>query len=458
VKAAAPDPLLLRALIDDASEGMLALDEHGVVVEANEAAALRLGRSRLYLHGKPFAALVPLDHRKAFRRALDTVVGGENVRLELPLGGLKSQKIAMRLLPNLGHRLISVRLLGRFSFDMTPVPQRAELRLELDRIFRRFPTGVIGLWRDDLRIAFVNPRAHQLLPGATLVVGVPLRSDGLPAELRALAERLVIRKVPMRATRVELADGRALRVTGVPAFGAEPALLLIDDVTEQERHERVMREFLRNAAHQLRTPLTAITTAVQVLQSGAKENPVQRDHFLAHVEHHVERMTRLTRGLLVLARAQSREQPLRLDFVELNPLLGRLAAQADAPDGVTVETSCPPSLAVFAEADLVEEALAALLDNALASTHAGTVRLTAVEENDRAAIEVADSGIGILPEHRERIFEPFYSVTSSENGFGLGLAIASQAVKAMGGELDVAGGPDGGTIFAVRLPSARVGR
>ena len=93
-----------------------------------------------------------------------------------------------------------------------------------------------------------------------------------------------------------------------------------------------MREFLRNAAHQLRTPLAGITAAVETLQSGAKDQPENRDRFLAHVERHAERLTRLARGLLMLARTQAGEDA-PIDFVELRPLVERLVAAAEPRAG-----------------------------------------------------------------------------------------------------------------------------
>src|SRR5262249_5538098 len=156
-----------------------------------------------------------------------------------------------------------------------------------------------------------------------------------------------------------------------------------EDVTLQHRDDRVMREFVRNAAHQLRTPLTGITTAVEVLQSGAKDVPADRDRFLEHITHHSERLTRIARGLLVLARAQSGEQILGLEFVELQPMLEVLAREAEPAPGVHVEASCPPTLAALAETNLVREALAALVDNAIAHTREGTIRLAAREVNDK---------------------------------------------------------------------------
>jgi signal transduction histidine kinase len=219
-----------------------------------------------------------------------------------------------------------------------------------------------------------------------------------------------------------------------------------------------MREFVRNAAHQLRTPLTGITTAIEILQAGAKNVPQDRDRFLEHIERHAGRLTRVARGLLTLARAQSGEQLLRLEFVELLPMLQSLAADAETDRGVTVEASCPPSLAALAERNLMHEALSALVDNAVAHTREGTVQLVAREVDGRVEIDVHDNGPGILPEHRARIFEPFYRALEFGDGYGLGLAIAAQAAAAMDGELTASARPEGGTTFSIRLPSARVMR
>jgi two-component system phosphate regulon sensor histidine kinase PhoR len=226
-------------------------------------------------------------------------------------------------------------------------------------------------------------------------------------------------------------------------------------VTSEERQNQVMREFVRNAAHQLRTPLTGIATAVEVLQAGAKDDPVERDRFLAHVETHAQRLIRIARGLLVLARAQSGEH-LRLEFVELRPLFEELAAQAQPQPGVEISIECDPALAVLAERDLAHEVLAALIDNAVQHTHEGLIRLTAEEVDGRVLIAVSDTGgAGVLPEHRDHIFEPFYRPHASGEGFGLGLAIAAQATKAMDGELAVEDA-DHGARFTIRLASGRI--
>jgi len=305
---------------------------------------------------------------------------------------------------------------------------------------------------DALHVASANDRARDLLGESAVRTGQPFAVE----PLRALAERLVSTGLAEAPTSVESGDGRTLRAIGIPAHAGEPAVLLIEDVTGEQRHDRVRLEFVRNAAHQLRTPLTGIVAAVEVLQAGAKEIPQERDRFLDHIEGHAARLSRMAHGLLVLARLQAGEvaQPKR---VEVKPVLDALAGDAVSGEGVEVLTDCTPGLAALAERDLLREALAALLENALAHTHAGRVSLRAWETDGRVAIEISDSGGGIAPADHARIFDPFYRSSPTGEGFGLGLAIAAQAVGAMGGEIEAANA-DGGARFTVRLPSAGTAR
>jgi two-component system, OmpR family, phosphate regulon sensor histidine kinase PhoR len=287
----------------------------------------------------------------------------------------------------------------------------------------------------------------SLLGAETVRVGKPLQG----AELGALAERLVSLPEPLDATVVDLPDGRTLRVAGVAAHEDDPAILLIEDVTVERRRERVVREFVRNAAHQLRTPLAGIVAAVEVLQSGAKDVPGDRDRFLGHVAEHATRLTRVARALLMLARAESGES-VTLERIDVHELLRTLAAEAGPEAVARIDVACPGSLTALAQPDLLHEALAALLENAVRHTR-GPIRLVGRQLSDAVELEVADSGEGIDPEHRPRIFEPFYRVSETGTGFGLGLAIARQAVEAMQGELSTTAHSEAGTVFTIRLPA-----
>src|SRR5919197_869229 len=117
--------------------------------------------------------------------------------------------------------------------------------VELSRFFLRFPLGVVGL-DAEVRVVFANQRARQLLGGELLRVGHAFPEAPAGGRLRALAGRAARRRVPLRSAVVELEDGRILRVAGVPRRDAEPAVLLFEDVTTEERREKVTREFIRN--------------------------------------------------------------------------------------------------------------------------------------------------------------------------------------------------------------------
>jgi two-component system phosphate regulon sensor histidine kinase PhoR len=308
----------------------------------------------------------------------------------------------------------------------------------------------------DFRVVFANAAARRLFGGSLLRREREFRG-GPFEELRPLVERLVTLAAPLRPTVVQMDDGRALRVHGLAASSTEPAVLFVEDVSDELQHDRVMREFLRNAAHQLRTPLAGITAAIETLQSGAKERPEDRDRFLGHVQTHAERLSRIARGLLVLARTETGET-LAIDFVEVGPLLEEIVSEAEPGDGVDVRASYAPGLAALATPDLLHEALAALLDNAISHTQAGEIVVGARQSDGKVVVSVTDSGPGILPEFHDRIFQPFFRVGATGEGFGLGLAIAAQAVRAMRGEIGVSSQIGQGTTFTVSLPSATVVR
>jgi two-component system phosphate regulon sensor histidine kinase PhoR len=306
--------------------------------------------------------------------------------------------------------------------------------IDLGLLLGRFPHAVLALGSDH-RIAFANEAARTLLgPDAAGFAEQLSQTPGSIADLRMTTP-----------------SGRAIGVTG--ATGDDGSMLLVlEDVTQREQHERALQEFVRNAAHQLRTPLTAITTAVEVLQSGAKDVPAERDRFLEHVARHTSRLLRIARGLLALARAQAGE-PLRLGPVPLEAMLVRLAGDAEPAPGVEVVTSCAGDLRVLGEPNLMEEALAALVDNSVVHTRSGAIRLSASRVADGVSIDVVDTGTGIPAEHRARVFEPFYRPSPDGDGFGLGLAIAAQAVRAMNGRIEAVDEPSGAHL-SITLPAA----
>jgi signal transduction histidine kinase/HAMP domain-containing protein len=329
-------------------------------------------------------------------------------------------------------------------------------RDRLRRLLGRLHEGVVTV-DDRLQVEFANAAARTMLGVRRLDEGDPLPDPWPDVSLRDLAAGLFRDRAPLAQARVSPDEERTYAVVGIPAGrGSHTAVLVLTDVTERERRERAEREFVTNAAHELRTPLTAIISAVEVLQSGAKEIPAERDRFLAAIERQSARLGRLARTLLVLARAETREEAPRLVPIELRPLLEEVAAALDPREGVTVEVECPAGLAVLAEHDLAVQALANLAANAAKHTEQGRIALSGRRRGGRSVVvEISDTGSGIPPHEHDRVFERFYrSREQDADGFGLGLAIVRQAVRAIGGTIELESSPGGGTTVRVTLPLA----
>lgn len=242
------------------------------------------------------------------------------------------------------------------------------------------------------------------------------------------------------------------QVTGLPAADeAASAVLVVTDVTERERRERAEREFVANAAHELRTPLAAITSAVEVLNGGAKDAAADREAFLRIVTRQSARLNALVHALLTLARAHTDATAVSPSLVGLEALLTDVAEDVQAVDCVD---DAPPDLAILTHRDLLRQALANLVTNALNHGSGKDVRLSAEQRADgRVAVTVSDRGPGLTADEVGRMFDRFYRRTAAPGtGYGLGLAIVREISEVLGGEVEVSSAPGEGTTVAVVLP------
>ena len=321
-----------------------------------------------------------------------------------------------------------------------------------ERVLTQLPQGVV-LVDSNLVIDYANPAAERLL-------GVGAPGDPLPDpwpdfSLRELAANLFRTDPPTRGTLVE-SDHRFFWVEGLPPSTAETAILIVDDVTERERARRSEREFVENAAHELRTPLAAIVSVMDVLEGGAKDIPEARDRFLKHIRVHSERLSRLARSLLVLARLQTGAEQPRLTVVPVGPLLEEIAGRLDPARGVEVSVLSSAETGALADRDLLHRALANVAENSTKHTQKGEIVLEARGNGTTTEIEIRDTGLGMTDEEQARAFQRFYRSSSGTDGFGLGLAIAQEAVLAIGGTIELESKAGVGTRVRVALPSAKI--
>ena len=230
--------------------------------------------------------------------------------------------------------------------------------------------------------------------------------------------------------------------------------------SELERAYSRMRRFIADASHELRTPLAAVRGEVQVALKRPREGEEYRES-LGVIHEEAVHMSRIVEDLFTLARADAGErtldrQPLYLDEIATDACraLRPLAEQRGIALGCESGAS---DLEVEGDDGVLRRAVLNLVDNAVKYTEpGGSVRVRAAREGDRARLDVVDSGVGIAPEERDRIFERFYRVdrarVRSEGGAGLGLSIVRWAVEAHGGEVMVHSEPGSGSTFSILLP------
>jgi len=260
---------------------------------------------------------------------------------------------------------------------------------------------------------------------------------------------------------------RSFAVTATPVKALEPAangaVIVLHDITELRRLERVRQDFVANVSHEFKTPLTAIQGFAETLLGGALEDEKNNRRFLAIIRDHAARLGRLTDDLLKLARIEAGKLEVQYQPVSVAELVEGCAATTlfkASRRNIALNLSYPPELpAIRGDAGLLREVLQNLLDNAVQYTSpGGRVDLSAATRDHEAVITVADTGIGIPLADQERIFERFYRVDAARSrevgGTGLGLSIAKHIVEAHGGRLWVESTVGAGSQFHFSIPLA----
>ncbi len=340
---------------------------------------------------------------------------------------------------DLGRTLDSMRIALAETFDAL-----SSERDRLSAVFTSLDEAVIVVDPDgDVR--FANPAAGDLVRPDAMVV------DALRPWIRRATHR-------GDAESDHVAIDERVFAIGARYLPAERSVLLVvRDRTEELRRDQAEREFVSNAAHELRNPIAGMSGAIEVLRAGAKDDPEAREHFLDRLATDVDRVSRLTRALLTLARMEAIGEG-EADVVSVDLAIDEATAALETPDGVDLKVEVSPDLVANADPVLLRQVLIGLLTNAFKHTSApGAVRLRARPEGEgQLVIEVVDTGTGIRAEEQDRVFERFYRGSGSleREGFGLGLAIAKRMVDVMGGDISVTSEEGRGSTFKIRLRAA----
>lgn len=261
---------------------------------------------------------------------------------------------------------------------------------------------------------------------------------------------------------VELGEGDKRRVLSYSLLpfsdGEEIGLVMVlRDITNLKAFQALRTEFVLRASHELRTPMTSMRMALGMLSKSLKLAPDSREQdLLDTLNDDMQRMTRLLSDLLDLSRMYARE--LNFDYQLLNvcEFLGRAVQRFEhqaRSAGIDLSNECSDlELEVRSDAMLLDRVLDNLLSNALRHTPAGgNIRVGGRRRGQSVEFYVADSGEGIAPNQKSRVFEPFVQIGRKVGGAGLGLAMCKEIVEQQGGQISLRSVYGKGSIFTVRL-------
>lgn len=308
---------------------------------------------------------------------------------------------------------------------------------------------------------------------ATALAGALATGDSLlsrwrhPAIIEAVEAALAGQ--PVAARQVALVDAGREVALEVSATALPPnlAVVVLSDRSHSVTTARIRSDFVANASHELKSPLTAVLGAIETLRGPAAADDAARGRFLDVMEREARRMAQLIDDLMSLNRVEAQERERPLGTVVPADIAAQVVtdlAPLARERGATVSTDIRTRAAVQGDAAQLAQALRNLVDNAL--RHGGDPAQVAVSVEDRTpdafgrniALSVCDNGPGIAPAHVPRLTERFYRVDGHRSralgGTGLGLAIVKHVVGRHRGRLDVTTKPGEGACFTIWLPSA----
>ena len=232
--------------------------------------------------------------------------------------------------------------------------------------------------------------------------------------------------------------------------------LLEAAAAESKEAELLRREFVANVSHELKTPLTSISGFIETLQAGASEDPEIRHKFIDIIAIETARLKRLIEDLLVLSDIENRRESdgSELDIKTAVENTVEALKPISQAKNVTVITELEDGLLIKGSVDRFRQMMVNLIENAVKySDEGGRIWVKAVKDGDKITVSVRDEGIGIAPEHHERLFERFYRVDKSRSkkagGTGLGLSIVKHIAVLFGASLKVKSQVGEGTEFFV---------
>jgi len=376
--------------------------------------------------------------------------------------GNYSLRLPERRTDEMGRLAIALNELARGTEDR--IQELTSSRNELAAVLGGLTEGVVAV---DLEcnILHLNNSARKMLNLRELeLLGKPLLDNIRVPEIID-AVMACLRGMTTVETNASIAD-RKLNIVVVPLGGGKQfvlagAILVLQDVTEMFHLEQVRRDFVANASHELKTPISAIRGFIETIIDDPKMPREVLQQFVQRAGNQVDRLNNIVQDLIRLSRFDSEAGVMTVASVDLVPLLNQVYAEilddarlADVGIEIVLQQD---SLLVEGDKEALHQMIRNLADNAIKySGPGGKVSLVVDQSDNEAIIEVVDQGIGISSADQQRIFERFYRVDGARSrergGTGLGLSIVKHIAQSHRGTVQVRSQIDKGSTFTVRIP------
>jgi len=366
------------------------------------------------------------------------------------------------MLTTIGALLVGIRI-GRRTETMAPLPQpppaAAPLVDLVERMVLSARNGVVLLDRMG-DVVLANPPAVEL--GLVHGSRPDERARKAAEQVRASGEVVLVDLSPL--DRVRSGRGPTAVLGEVRPLGDEFTVIDASDESDAVRLEATRRDFVANVSHELKTPVGAMALLAEAVLDAA-DDPVQVRRFGTKILNEANRLGTLVTELIALSRLQGAERLPELATVAVDQVITealdrcRLAAESA---NIRITADPPSGLVLHGDATLLVTALSNLLDNAVSYSPPGSPvsisrRLDAGPQGSYVEIAVTDRGLGIAPEHQQRVFERFFRIdqarSRSTGGTGLGLAIVKHVAANHGGEVHLWSKPGTGSTFTLRIPA-----
>ncbi|HEY9415045.1 MAG TPA: ATP-binding protein [Pseudonocardia sp.] len=312
-------------------------------------------------------------------------------------------------------------------------------------------------------LVVVNRHGDVVLHNPQAVSMGVVRNTRADARAAKAAEQVVASGEPMEVdlSPLERRGRQPQAVVGhVRSLGDGFTVIDAEDTSDMVRLEATRRDFVANVSHELKTPVGAVGLLAEAVL-GAADDPESVHYFATKIVNEAHRLGGLVTELIALSRLTGAERLPELAPVEVDELItealsrSRLVAEST---GIDIAVDQPSGLVVDGDRTLLVTALVNLVDNALSySPPDAAVSVVRRRVGDVVEIAVTDRGIGIAPEHQQRVFERFFRVDPARSratgGTGLGLAIVKHVAANHGGEVRLWSRPGTGSTFTIRLPA-----